>query len=102
MSIKERFIFRWKYFQSPCSWETLESHAAYLPDSKDVEKSIWKRRIRAVVFGYGPGWTLWQAIRHWLWGIMGVLAIVILISLLILNVNCFLQIVLKGLFNIDK
>lgn len=65
----ERMQFRWQECRDPFDCEI--DVRAYptvilytLPD--DIEPVAVLRRLRALLFGYGPAWTFWQAGGEWL------------------------------------
>ena len=62
----ERLKFRWNYFCDPPK-NLLQSNLfpqviLEWSDGDDREPVLWKRRVRAVLFGYGEGWSLREAI----------------------------------------
>jgi len=56
-----RLKYRWTNFCDPLPGDVIFSYSPY----PDEEPRLWKRRIRALITGYGPAWKLSTALWHW-------------------------------------
>jgi len=66
MKIVDRLCYRWKYECDPLPGESEPTREGVrvivwtMPN--DREKSLFLRKLRALLFGYGQGWTFFEAL----------------------------------------
>jgi hypothetical protein len=66
-TIIDRLKYRWEYCCNPLPGET---HGTIIPVWRyDAEPIILLRRLRALLFGYGHGWTFIGAMANFLFGV---------------------------------
>lgn len=69
MNLLNRMRFRWDNSRDPLPGELAPTEAGavivYMTEPEDVENILLFRRLRAVITGYGPGWTFAEALLDW-------------------------------------
>jgi len=63
----DRLNYRWNYFCDPLHGEG--TTIIMWSEPTDKEPVILLRRLRALLFGYGPGWNFGEAMVNFLFGL---------------------------------
>ena len=66
LKIKNTLRYRWVFESDPLPGvlDDCSPSVILMTTPEDEERVLWKRKFRAVVLGYGQGWTLKDAILN--------------------------------------